>query len=139
MMGHRRGGRGWGGGGGHGHGPGGHGGPFGGRRPLRFLARKLGLTEVQFRALADVLHTLSLEREQARLDAKRATALLAEAMKGETFDTTAAEQAGALQREAAHRAIEARRAAIEAVHLVLDNEQRADMALLLRELPPGLF
>ena len=47
MMGHRRGGRGWGGGGGgHGHGPGGHGGPFGGRRPLRFLARKLGLTRV---------------------------------------------------------------------------------------------
>src|SRR4051794_36730916 len=65
-------------GGGHGHGPrfgggggppddGIFGGPFGVRRPLRFLAHKLDLTEDQVAELARIIDELKTERAQAEV------------------------------------------------------------------------
>ena len=56
-----------------------HGG-FGVRRPLRYLSYHLDLDESQRRKLAASLERLKLEREQARLDRKKADASLADAL-----------------------------------------------------------
>ncbi len=61
------------------HGEEGHeGGGFGIRRPLRFLAYKLGLDEGQVAALARVLDELKTERAQAEVDRRRTVAAFAE-------------------------------------------------------------
>ncbi len=62
------------------------GGGFGVRRPLRFLAYKLGLDERQVTELARVLNELKLERAQAEVDRRRTVASLADAVAGEAFD-----------------------------------------------------
>ncbi|MEM1436105.1 MAG: hypothetical protein AAGG11_18770, partial [Pseudomonadota bacterium] len=56
----------------------GHGGSFGVRRPLRYLAHRLDLDDSQVRRLAIVLDRLKSEREQARLDDERAMSRVAE-------------------------------------------------------------
>ena len=47
------------------------GGPFGVRRPLRFLAYKLDLDEAQTAELAAILDDLKTERAQAAVDQRR--------------------------------------------------------------------
>src|SRR5438067_1226112 len=49
----------------------GHGGAFGVRRPLRFLAYKLQLDEAQVAELARILSELKTERAQAAVDHRR--------------------------------------------------------------------
>ena len=80
----------------------GHGGPgsrddgggFGVRRPLRFLAFKLGLDEKQIESLARILDELKTERAQAAVDDRRSQAELADAIAGETFNAAAVASAG---------------------------------------------
>src|ERR1051325_9072677 len=66
--------------------PGEEGGGFGVRRPLRFLAWKLGLDERQMAELARILNELKTERAQGAVDDRRALTLLADAAAGDTFD-----------------------------------------------------
>ena len=58
------------------HHRGGGGRDFGVRRPLRFLAFKLDLSEPQTRRMAAILNQLKAEREQAQLDEKRTVSAL---------------------------------------------------------------
>src|SRR5258707_15515385 len=72
----------------------GKGGGFGVRRPLRFLAYKLGLDEKQVVELARILDELKTERAQAEVDDRRTLAEFADALAGETFDAAKATSAG---------------------------------------------
>src|SRR5687767_7200263 len=83
---------------GHGHGGGarfgggspdeifGGGGPFGVRRPLRFLAHKLDLSEEQIAQLATILNELKTERAQAAVDWRRTTSAFADAIASDALD-----------------------------------------------------
>ena len=116
---------GWGGGGDDG-------GPFGVRRPLRFLAWKLELSEEQVGALAKVLADLKTERAQAAVDERRVTAAFADALGGEAFDKAKAAEAGKLRTDSAERLRAAVVAALEKIHALLEPEQREQLAYLIR-------
>ena len=60
----------------------GEGGPFGVKRPLRFLAYKLELDENQVAKLARLLDELKTERAQAAVDERRTLTAFADAMAG---------------------------------------------------------
>src|SRR5215475_8723042 len=81
----------------------GEGAEFGVRRPLRFLAYKLGLDEHQVGELARILNALKTERAQAEVDARRAMAGLADAVAGATFDPQAAGDAATVRVRSAER------------------------------------
>jgi Spy/CpxP family protein refolding chaperone len=130
---------------GHGHGawsfgwsagPGGHGdfgsGAFGVRRPLRFLAFKLGLDEAQIGALARILDELKTERAQAEVDARRALGALADAIGAPTFDAEKARQGATLRVAGAERLRDAVVNALGQLHALLTPEQRARLAYLIR-------
>src|SRR5262245_66687144 len=59
------------------------GGPFGVRRPLRFLSWKLDLEEAQIAELAAILDELKTERAQAAVDERRALSAFADVMAAE--------------------------------------------------------
>ena len=92
---------------------GGFGGGLGVRRPLRFLAHRLGLDERQVAELARILNELKTERAQAEVDRRRTVAALADALAGDVFDAAkAAHEGGDLARKSrAARAACARRGA----------------------------
>ena len=117
-------------------GPGGHGdfgsGPFGVRRPLRFLAFKLGLDEAQMAALARILDELKTERAQAEVDGRRALAALADAIAAVTFDAEKARQGLGLRVQSAERLRDAVVSALGQLHALLTPEQRARLAYLIR-------
>ena len=116
--------------------PGGHGdfgsGPFGVRRPLRFLAFKLGLDEAQIGTLARILDELKTERAQAEVDARRALAALADAIEAPTFDAEKARQGATLRVTGAERLRDAVVSALARLHALLTPEQRARLAYLIR-------
>lgn len=117
----------------HHHGPHhGGGGPFGVRRPLRFLAYRLDLDESQVEQLAAILDDIKTERAQLAVDDRRALKLFAEAMAAETFDTEKAEEAAKLRGEANARLERTIVDALSRVHALLDAEQRATFAYLVR-------
>ena len=105
---------------------------FGVRRPLRFLAYKLGLDERQVGELARILNALKTERAQAEVDGRRAMAGLADAVASDTFDRQAATAAATLRVHSAERLREAVTTALAQLHDVLDPEQRARLAYLIR-------
>src|SRR5215510_8794447 len=74
-------------------------GGFGVRRPLRFLAWKLGLTEPQLEKFAAVINELKTERAQAAVDDRRALTLLADAASADAFDAGKAEEAARIRVE----------------------------------------
>ena len=128
-----------GGGGRHGHGGGGEddgegfgGGPFGVRRPLRFLAYKLELDEKQVAELARVLDELKTERAQAEVDRRRSLSGFADAVGGPTFDAARAKESAALRVATAERLRDAVTAALGRLHALLDNDQRERLAYLIR-------
>ena len=110
-----------------------HSGPmFGIRRPLRHLTWKLDLDDGQVREVADVLARLKTARSQARVDRESSVNDLAQAFGSEDFDE-----------EKAGEAIERRKAgsggqedsvleALRRIHDILDADQRAEFAYLLR-------
>lgn len=108
------------------------GGPFGVRRPLRFLAWKLGLRDEQVAELAAILNELKTERAQNEVDDRRSLTLLADAVAGETFDAAKVEEAAKLRVDSSRRLQEQVAKAIGRIHALLDAEQRSRMAYLMR-------
>jgi len=110
----------------------GGGGAFGVRRPLRFLAYKLNLSEEQVGQLAKVLDELKTERAQAAVDDRRTVASFADAIGLETFDQAKAREGGDLRVKSAERLRDAVVAALGKIHALLDSGQRAQLAYLIR-------
>ncbi|MCI0463239.1 MAG: Spy/CpxP family protein refolding chaperone [Gemmataceae bacterium] len=110
----------------------GGGGSFGIRRPLRFLAHKLDLDESQIATLARILDELKTERAQAEVDRRRTVAAFADALTGSTFDQARANEGGDLRLKSAERLREAVLKALQQIHAVLNPEQRARLAYLIR-------
>ena len=108
------------------------GGGFGVRRPLRFLAYKLGLDERQVTELAKILDELKTERAQAEVDRRRTLAAFADAVGGATFDEARAGEAGQRRVDSAQRLRDAVVAALRRIHALLDPEQREKLAYLIR-------
>ena len=108
------------------------GGGFGVRRPLRFLAWKLGLDERQVEELAAVLNDLKTERAQAAVDDRRSLAAFAEAIAAEAFDETKAKEAAAERARSAERLQQAVVRALGRIHALLEPEQRGRLAYLIR-------
>lgn len=108
------------------------GGAFGVRRPLRFLAWKLELDDAQVAELATILNDLKTERAQAAVDDRRTVAAFANAVAGEAFDAAQAAEAAAGRVKSAERLRDAVTAALSRIHAVLDADQRARFAYLIR-------
>jgi Spy/CpxP family protein refolding chaperone len=102
------------------------------RRPLRFLAWKLGLDEAQVAGLADVLSALKTERAQAEVDQRRTLGAFADVLSGETFDEARADEAVGERVRSAERLEREVRGAIARIHALLTSEQRARLAYLIR-------
>ncbi len=101
------------------------------RRPLRFLAYRLELSDEQTASLARILEHLKLERAQAGLDLRRAASALADAFTGE-FGRSEAEAAAEQRAAAARRVQDAVAQALEELHALLDPDQRRELAELIR-------
>jgi len=108
------------------------GGAFGVRRPLRFLAYKLGLDQEQVGELAKILDELKTERAQAEEDRRRTLSAFADAVSGETFDATRAKEAADLRVTTAEHLRDAVTRALQRIHALLDNEQRERLGYLIR-------
>ena len=117
-------------------GPGGEGywagGAFGVRRPLRFLAFKLGLDERQVAELAHILNELKTERAQAAVDHRRTVAGFADALAGDPFDQAKADTAAELRLDSARKLRDAVVRALGRIHALLNPEQRSRLAYLIR-------
>lgn len=129
------------GGHGHGHGPGGRfghgpggddGGGFGVRRPLRFLAHKLDLSEAQVPELARILDELKTERAQAEVDNRRTVTAFADAIEGSAFGEARAREGGDLRVKSAERLRDAVTLALSRIHAMLEEDQRKRFSYLIR-------
>jgi len=107
-------------------------GAFGVRRPLRFLAYKLNLSEEQVAELAKILDELKTERAQAAVDDRRTVASFADALGLEAFDEARAREGGDLRVKSAERLRDAVIKALGRIHALLDSAQRAQLAYLIR-------
>ncbi len=108
------------------------GGAFGVRRPLRFLAYKLNLSEEQVAELAKILGELKTERAQAAVDDRRTVAAFADAIGLDAFDEARAREGGDLRVKSAERLRDAVVKALGKIHALLDSGQRAQLAYLIR-------
>jgi Spy/CpxP family protein refolding chaperone len=126
--GHGPGGEGWGGGGGDDFGSG----AFGVRRPLRFLAYKLDLDDRQVAELARILDELKTERAQAEVDRRRTMSAFADAVAGDTFDDARAKEGADLRVASSERLRDAVTKALGRIHALLETDQRAQLAYLIR-------
>ncbi len=108
------------------------GGAFGVRRPLRFLAYKLELDERQVAELARILDELKTERAQAEVDRRRSLSGFADAVGGPTFDAARAGEAAGLRVATAERLRTAITGSLAKLHALLDDDQRARLAYLIR-------
>lgn len=105
---------------------------FGVRRPLRYLRYHLDLDDGQTRRMASTLNRLKLEREQSRVDAKRANHAVADLL---TEDKVTLEQAKAAlhARVASAERLQTELArTISEVSEMLDDDQREQFAELVR-------
>lgn len=117
----------------HHYGPGEEfGGSFGVRRPLRFLAWKLELSDTQVPEFAAILNELKTERAQAAVDDRRALTLLADAASGESFDAAKAVEAAKLRVSSEERLQTRVAESLARMHAALAPEQRGKLAYLLR-------
>jgi Spy/CpxP family protein refolding chaperone len=110
----------------------GGGGAFGVRRPLRFLAYKLNLSEEQVAQLAKILDELKTERAQSAVDDRRTVAAFADALGLEKFDEARAREGGDLRVKSATLLRDAVVKALGRIHALLDQAQRAQLAYLIR-------
>jgi Spy/CpxP family protein refolding chaperone len=108
------------------------GGAFGVRRPLRFLAYKLGLDQQQVGELAKILDELKTERAQGEVDRRRTLSAFADAVSGEVFDQARAKEAADLRVATAERLRDAVTKALARIHALLDEEQRERLGYLIR-------
>jgi len=120
---------------GHGHGGGGagdDGSSFGVRRPLRFLAHRLELDEKQTAELARILDELKTERAQVAVDDRRVVSAFADAIAGDTLDSTKLNEAAASRIRSAERLRDAVVTALGRIHALLHPDQREQLAFLIR-------
>ena len=110
----------------------GGGGALGVRRPLRFLAWKLGLNEQQVGELAKILNDLKTERAQAAVDHRRTVAAFADAIVADAFDDKRAAEGGDQRVKSAQQLRDAVVRALGRIHAVLDARQRSELAYLIR-------
>jgi Spy/CpxP family protein refolding chaperone len=108
------------------------GGGFGVRRPLRFLAHKLQLTEPQVADLAAILNELKTERAQAAVDDRRARAAFADLIAADTLDAAKVDEAAKARVKGAERVAAAVARALGRIHALLNPQQRAQLAYLIR-------
>ncbi|MES1207650.1 MAG: Spy/CpxP family protein refolding chaperone [Pseudomonadota bacterium] len=102
------------------------------RRPLRFIAYKLDLDDKQVAELARVLDELKTERAQAEVDRRRTVAAFADAVAGDAFETGKANEGAKLRVASAERLRDAVLKALQQIHAMLDSDQRAKLAYLIR-------
>ena len=102
------------------------------RRPLRFIAYKLDLDDRQVAELARILDELKTERAQAEVDRRRTVAALADAVAGPSFDQAKAADGAKLRVASAERLRDAVLKALQQIHQMLDDDQRAKLAYLIR-------
>ena len=105
---------------------------FGVHRPLRLLAYKLDLNDEQVRKLARILDELKTERAQAEVDERHTIAAFADALGAATFDEEKAREGTTLRERSTERLQEAVVKALRQLHALLDAEQRAKLAYLIR-------
>jgi LTXXQ motif family protein len=105
---------------------------FGVKRPLRFLAFKLGLDDRQVGEMARILDDLKTERAQAEVDRRRTVAAFADSIAGASYDAARAAEGAALRVQSAERLRDAVLRALGRIHAVLDEEQRSRLAYLVR-------
>lgn len=105
---------------------------FGVRRPLRFMAHKLELSDQQVEQLAVILNELKTERAQAAVDHRRTVNAFAEALAAPAFDEGKAKSAGDERVKSAEHVGNAVYEALRKVHAMLDDEQRQRLAYLMR-------
>ena len=110
----------------------GPGGGFGVRRPLRFLAHKLDLDEKQVMLLARILDEVKTERAQGAVDDRRTLADFADALSAEAFDGAKAAAASQRRVESTQRLQTTLVRSLEQIHALLDPDQRARLAHLIR-------
>lgn len=102
------------------------------RRPLRFLAYKLQLSDAQVGELARIIGELKTERAQAEVDDRRVVAALADAVSGGGFDEAKAVAAGKQRVQSTERVQDAVVKALGRIHALLNEEQRAALGYLIR-------
>ena len=105
---------------------------FGVRRPLRFLAWKLGLNEKQVAEVAKLLADIKTERAQAEVDARRAASMLADLAATADFDQAKAKEVADLRVRSAERIRDELVKMLARLHAILDAEQRERLAYLIR-------
>ena len=105
---------------------------FGVRRPLRFLAYKLQLSDTQVGELARILGELKTERAQAEVDDRRVVAALADAVSSGSFDEAKANTAAKQRVQSTERVQEAVVKSLGRIHALLSEEQRAALGYLIR-------
>jgi Spy/CpxP family protein refolding chaperone len=105
---------------------------FGVRRPLRFMARQLDLSEEQVEKLAAILDDLKTQRAQAKVDRHKTIGVFADAFLGDDFDRARVEEACRARVESDRLVEEAVARALERTFEVLTKEQRKRLAYLLR-------
>jgi len=96
------------------------------------LSYKLELEESQVTELARILSDLKTERAQAAVDNRRSTAAIADAIGGDTLDEAKLGQATDARVKTAERLRDAVAGALRRIHAVLNTEQRARLAYLIR-------
>ena len=107
-------------------------GPFGVRRPLRFLAWKLQLEDAQVESMATILNELKTERAQAAVDDRRTLTAFADAVAGESFDEARAGEAAGQRVKSAERLQGTVAKSLGRIHGLLNPEQRSRLAYLIR-------
>lgn len=110
----------------------GEGASFGVRRPLRFLAYKLGLDDAQAVQLARILDDIKTERAQAAVDERRTLAAFADAIASGSFDGARADEGYALRKTSEDRLREAVLRTLSSIHALLKPEQRERFGHLIR-------
>jgi Spy/CpxP family protein refolding chaperone len=105
---------------------------FGVRRSLRLLAYKLALEAEQVRELARILDQLKTEQAQAEVDERRAVAAFADALGAASFEEVKAREGATLRVKSVERLQDAVVQALGQLHTLLNAEQRAKLAYLIR-------
>jgi Spy/CpxP family protein refolding chaperone len=108
------------------------GGPFGVRRPLRYLAHKLELDDAQVAELARILNELKTDRAQVAVDDRRVVAGFADAVAAEAFDAAKTAELAAGRVKSAELLRDALVKALGAIHAALQPDQRSRLAYLIR-------
>lgn len=102
------------------------------RRPLRFLAYKLQLSDAQVGELARIISELKTERAQAEVDDRRVIASLADSVSGGSYDEAKAKEAATQRVKSAEKLQEQVVKALGRIHALLNEEQRAALGYLIR-------